>query len=111
MLRLDRPRCGEPDGRDLEPGARVYVEGRVKAEAYTPRDGGGPRVSLTVLCRVAQPMGRIGRRRPQTRDRAPAGAYQRPAPERRPEVEKPALAAVPDDDPLDDVHALEEIGR
>ena len=78
--------------RDLEPGARVYVEGRLRAEAYTPRDGGEPRVALTVLCRLAQPLGRIGRRRPQ-------------------QQRQPQPARAEDEAPFDDVEALREIGR
>ena len=104
---------------DLEPGARVYFEGRLKAEAYLPRDGGEPRVSLTVLCRLAQPLGRIGRRRPrrptgapQARDQPPAASYHRPEPERAPAGGKPAPADLAaEDPPFDDIEALEEIGR
>ncbi len=52
--------------RDLEPGTRVYIEGRLKAEAYTPRDGGEPRVNLTApLQKPAEGCseGRVGKRR------------------------------------------------
>jgi single-stranded DNA-binding protein len=95
--------------RDLEPGAKVYVEGRLKAEAYTPRDGGEPRVSLAVLCRVAQPMGRIGRKRParspRTGNQPPGAPQHRPPPERAPVSRKPALATAggdADEPPFDD---------
>ena len=65
----------------LTKGAEVYVEGRLKAEAWSGRER-EPRVSLTVLCRVAQPMGRIGRKRPPRpaveRAPTPAGADDEP---------------------------------
>ena len=105
--------------RDLEPGVRVYVEGRLRAEAYTPRDGGEPRVSLTVLCRVAQAMGRIGRKRPRRPagrpgrpDHPPPGTYHPPEADRPPTGSEQAPAGLAaEDPPFDDVDALEEIGR
>ena len=60
----------------LTKGAEVDVEGRLKAEAWSGREG-EPRVSLTVLARQVVPMGQIGRRRPPrpavARAPAPAG--------------------------------------
>jgi single stranded DNA-binding protein len=85
----------------LTKGALVYAEGRLKAEAYMPRDGGEPRASLTVLARQVVPMGQIGRRRPAAGPPARAeasgsGSYRPAAPQRPPAGRQ--LAPAGDDD-------------
>ena len=47
----------------LQKGARVYVEGRLKLNAWTTHDG-TERTGLQVAATLVQPLGQIGKRRP-----------------------------------------------
>lgn len=53
-------------------GSRCYVEGRISLEQWTTQ-AGEPRASLTLMARLVQPMGQIGRKRPR-KPRATQGA-------------------------------------
>ena len=71
---------------ELTKGAEVYVEGRLRFEHWTDKEGAA-RTGLTVLARLVQPVGRIGRRRPAT---------ARPGPPQHPQMmHRPPI---PDDD-------------
>jgi single-strand DNA-binding protein len=54
----------------LAKGDRVYLEGKLSLDNWTGKDG-RPRTGLSVVANVAQPLGKIGNRRPrQSRDGA-----------------------------------------
>lgn len=48
----------------LVKGTQAYCEGRLKLNTWTAQDG-GQRSGLELVCWTIQPMGQIGRRRPQ----------------------------------------------
>ena len=48
---------------DLRKGAEIYAKGRLKADVYTPQ-GGEPRVSLTLLASIVEPLA-LKRSKPQ----------------------------------------------
>jgi single-stranded DNA-binding protein len=69
----------------LAEGDKVYLEGKLKTpvETYLPRDGDEARASLEILVNAAQPLGKIGRRRPrQNASHGRAQDMQAPAPGR-----------------------------
>jgi single-strand DNA-binding protein len=78
---------------ELTKGAEVYVEGRLRFEHWTDKEGAA-RTGLTVLARLVQPLGRIGRRR------RPATA--RHGPPQRPQVTHQAPAPADDPEPFND---------
>jgi single-strand DNA-binding protein len=51
----------------LPKGTEVYVEGRLRLERWTARDG-QPRSGLAISAWTVQPLGQIGRRAPRRRD-------------------------------------------
>jgi len=63
----------------LAKGSSVYVEGRLTLNQWTDQNG-GERHGLSVAANVVQPLGQIGRRRPQPAREAPSAAshWQRP---------------------------------
>ena len=69
----------------LTKGARIYVEGQLKLDRWTAADG-AERSSLTVLAQLVQPLGQIGKRRPQGSGARGDRARRLPTPEERTRV-------------------------
>ena len=61
----------------LAKGASVYVEGRLKLDTWTGKDG-NERSGLSVAASVAQPMGQIGRKKLAKLPDIDARDWQRP---------------------------------
>ena len=74
--------------RALPKGAKVYVEGRLKLEEWTGKDGVA-RHGLNVPATLAQPLGQIGRRRPSK----PSGDPVKPTGDPVRDWQRPVAAA------------------